>query len=317
MSHHYDQDLRRTRERIGSVKTQLALNEAILEIPEVTVFDAKRILEQLSKRKDDFKHIEKPKDARAAFIAWAARQARLIARFRAILPELQLTEQVASLTLLRLPDYPGNEDGEAFESWVREAANREAYNLSSLAELVTTYRAAVRKGIRKVLKGCIGLGLDSRIGPIDGDARSTYLVDDGAWSMTVDEIESDVWMDVARDIGRVLGARNPGALLHEKAFWFARAWKKRRLYERAASDTRYHVGLSGLEMISTDDNGEERAEGVRACSFYDLHNSFDLEQPSEQRATVWTDMDLEQHLRRAGQFRADDAEIDDPLPAAA
>src|ERR1700761_1700217 len=113
-----DKDLRRARDRFGSLKTQLALNEAIAEVPGVTPFDADRIIAQLDERRNEFKHIEGFKDCRAAFVAWAVRQAQFTAQLRTMLPELDIPEHIVSLVLLRLPNYTGEENHDDLKTWI-------------------------------------------------------------------------------------------------------------------------------------------------------------------------------------------------------
>lgn len=306
-----DRLLRKTRDRFNSLETQLALREAVLDVAGVTEFDLDRVLDQLDKRKADFKHIASFKVARVAMVEWAARQARLIARFRVLLPELGLSDTVAGLMLFRLPDYTGTEDG--FDVWARERGERETLYLSKFADLVIEHRAAVRRGIRKVLATCDGLGLDSKVASDKGDAPD-FLVDDGPWSLTVDELESDVWMEVASELDTVLNHPSPGALLHTKGEVFAQAWKTDRVREKE-QDTGYSVDFEGLKRITKKDKDNDNGGAVSA-SFYDLHNSFQLEHPRTDERP-WTDADLERHLRRAGPFRADGNNVTEPLAVAA
>jgi len=307
-----DKELRRARDRFGSLKTQLALNEAIADVSGVTPFDTERIIAQLGEHLCEFKHINGFKECRVAFVAWAARQARLIVQLRTILSELDIADNIATLVLLRLPEYRGVEGYDAQKSWTVETANREALHLSSLADLVTKHRAAVRRGIRRALATCGGLGLDSRIGPVDGEITS-YLHDDGPWSMTVDEIESDVWIEVATDLEPVVMAERPGALLYEKAYWAGRTWKSNRLRERKELSDKFSIGTDGIEKVVTNGNGEtERSDASQGfIDLYSFHNPIIIHE------LPWTEANLERELRRAGPFRADGFDVIEPLSVAA
>lgn len=307
--------LRKARDRFNSLETQLAIREAVLDVEGITESDLDRVLDQLDQRKGYFKHIASFKAARVAMVEWAARQARLIARFRVLLLELRLSDTVAGLMLLRLPDYTGNEDD--FDAWASERGEREEFCLSKFADIVTEHRGAVRSGIRKVLATCIGLGLDSRTASNEEREVSSYLHNDGPWSMAVDELESDVWMEVAGgELDTVINHPLPGGLLNLKAQYFARAWKTDRVREKE-QDTGYSVYFDGLKHTVTEE-GSERTKDAVSASFYDLHNSpFQLEHPSEPKGTPWTNDYLEQELRKAGPFRADGSDTAEPLPVAA
>lgn len=311
-----DKDLRRARDRFGSLKTQLALNEAIAEVAGVTPFDADRIINQLDERRDEFKHIEGFKECRAAFVVWAVRQAQLTAKLRTILPELDIPEHIVSLVLLRLPNYTGEENRDDLKTWIVETAARESTNLYLLTEWVSAHRGDVRAGIRENLADCYGLGLDTAVSPVAGETRS-FLKADGPWVLTVDEIESDVWLEVARDIEKVseeVSAEGSTArLFNRKGFWAARSWRTNRLRERTEMSNKFFIGINGLEKITTDKSGKtERSDAAEG--FSTLHSHYN---PVIIHDEPWTQYDLERELRRAGPFRADGFDVIEPLAVAA
>jgi hypothetical protein len=290
-----DKNLRTVRDRFNALKTQLALREAVLDVPTITVFDVERIIDQLWKHKDEFKHIAGFKECRAAFVAWAVRLAQLTVQLRKILPTLAVSDHISTLVLFRLPDYRGAEDD--LEEWVVETAASQRKALEELGEWINRNRNAVYSGARIVLRTCKGLDKN---------------LDDVA-----DCIASDVWkfvadnaLDFANSSDSELRARLKG--LAESR---ARTWKSNRLDEIEAGDrvresNTHSIGLHGLEATVRHPNGTSETVDVPCVSLNDLHN------PIIIRDLPWTQADLERELRRAGPFRADGCDVE-LLPLAA
>lgn len=288
--------LRRARDRYGSEKTQTALSEAILAVPGVTIFDEKRILRQLGEHLREFKHIERFQDFRAQVIAWATRQANLTVKLREILREIGVTDHVTTMLFLRLPEFAGAD--EEFAAWVRTTAKREQEGVEALVSWINTHRRAVRRGIWKALRGCLDLGIPAEYSDNEPD-------------LIVNELETQVWRDVAYAVDKILSSNVAISLqLCLKGYWAAKAWKKQRLDEKKKhSDAKYIIGIDGLEKIVSDDNDEQDEVGVDVNDLIDPNANLN---PIIIQRLPWTqaDFDREVHrvlrVNRAGPFRADD-----------
>ena len=292
-----DRELRRARDRFGSEKTQIALNEAILSIRGVTIFDSERILEQLFKRLTDFKSIGNVKAFREAVVAWATRQARLTVKLREILRELHVHGHVATMLFLRLPQF-ADTDAE-FRTWVQSTVEREQEGIEALAHWIVAHKRAVRAGIWAVLSECTDLDL----GEFSNENDETKFA-------VLDELEAKVWRKIAYSTDQILSSSEPiRRQFWWKGYWAATAWKSHRIDEKKKhAGEKYAIGLNGLEKIIADDNGDDEVEVSE-----DEVKNFNAElNPIIIGRLPWTKTDFDREVRRVlrmnhtGPFRPDE-----------
>ena len=288
-----DKKLRLARDRFGSHRTQLALSDAILSVPDITIFDSGRIIVQLGERLNEFKHIEGFKQFRSEVCTWAKRQAHLIVKLREILQERSITGHIATLLFLRLPQFAGTD--KEFHGWVLATAQREQEGVDALVIWITEYRKTVRSGIWEVLRDCFDLGVEPGFSSFEANP-------------IIDELETQVWRQVAYSTDEILSSNEPTSRqLWWKGFWAAKAWKTKRLHEKQLADNKVVVG------IDTIIRGEDK-RGVAVEDIIDLDAVLN---PIVIRDLPWTDADLERELRHAGPFRANDGEVAEELLTAA
>lgn len=318
----YDKMLKRARERFDSEKTQAALREAIGSVPGITDEDTARTIEALKQYRDEFKHIEHPKQFRAQVVAWATRQAQLRVLLRNALPDDAFGEERIIGLYSRLPNYPGNtSDIVALRTWVFDILQAEEHGRKELGHLLRVHGPAVRRGIQKVLSHC--RDLDSCITDVE------------------DELFSIVWMEVAHDISNFIDFSNKMSIrLYWKAYWKSHAWKAKRLNEikkgifpkpvqpddlGAVEEKMFYYATSGKlppKPINLWRLGDEKEDGgvdqeptaepsLMGLSLHELWN------PIVIRELRPIDADVERELRRAGPFRANDWVPKEDLPKAA
>jgi hypothetical protein len=311
-----DKELRRARDLFNSNKTQTAINDAILAVTDVTVFDRGRIIGQVFDQLGNFKHIGKGivgvKRFRSDVTAWAVRQAQLAVALRRLLPELNIqSSHVVTMLFLRLPEFRG--DVEDLLIWAAVVAQREQEGLEALSLWITDHRRAVHAGIRSVLRDCMDLGVNDFNPDHEGERPLANLL--------VQELETQVWREVAYESDKILSNPNKSIRdqLEDRGRWAAWAWKKNQLRQRDKQSQELFIGLDGLETTIEDELGFKENVGVDVQGFMDPradHNRHIV--PGERKRLwngeyederIWTMADVERDLRRAGPFQPNDVYV--------
>ena len=303
-AHRTPEQLRRlAHDRFIAPKTQETLSDAIYSVPTVNIFDHQRISEQLAARLNDpeFLKAEHFKDFRTKAVAFVTRQAQLTAKVRATMPELREIASnvpgcrnfghVATMTYQRTPEFTGDvNDADALQAWAIEVVKLEAEGVVAFAGWIEDHQKAVLSGLWEVFTTSLDLGIEG----------------------VADELAAQVWRWAAYHADDLLNSDVPVYIrLREKAHWTARAWKTARLDEREQ-----HGSLHALA-------DREDGTGTPDPDLIDLGT---LQNPIRIESLIpktpelrWTDADVQNELRRAGVFRADDVygEAVELLPLAA
>lgn len=228
VKHRTHEQLRRAaRDKFNQRATQEALNEAIYSVPGITVFDARRVMEQLERHLNDFLGIDHFKEFRKVTTAWVTRQAQLVIVLREL---LQTTNDYNPTRLFNeLPNYSGAVSVTALNEWAYRIKLTDAHAKAEIPAWVDQYRKVVYSGIWYVLKDCMDLGV--------GGYAPVVRHEDGQESRlfhpVVEEIASDVWLWVYKEAFLLVNSAVPLHIrLWHKARRTALIWKLNRLADR-------------------------------------------------------------------------------------